>query len=303
VESPSATVGDRATEPGLARQAGRGRRAFLRTIGLWPLIAFLAVFFLFPLLRVALQSVHFPEFSFEDYLLVLSDPVQLRVFANTFRIAAGVTILTVLLGYPLAYALCHVGGPRFRALLLICILLPLLTSFLVRTYAWMVLLQRQGVINQILINSGLITEPLALMYNRTGTLIGMTHVLLPFMVLPIYSVMRNINPQLLEAANNLGATPFQAFLRVFVPLSLPGVAAGMIFVFMLALGFFITPALLGGGPDITIAVLIERQATQLLNWPLASTLATVLLLLSLVLYIVYDRLLGLERLFGGLDTR
>jgi putative spermidine/putrescine transport system permease protein len=303
VESPSVTAHERATGAGLVETAGRRRRAFIRTIGLWPLIGFLAVFFLFPLLRVTLESVHFPGLSLKEYLLILSDPVQLRVFGNTFRIAAGVTILTVLLGYPLAYALCHVGSPKLRALLLICVLLPLLTSFLVRTYAWMVLLQRQGVINQILINTGLITEPLALMYNRTGTFIGMTHVLLPFMVLPLYSVMRNINPQLLEAASNLGATPFRAFVQVFVPLSLPGVAAGMIFVFMLALGFFITPALLGGGPDITIAVLIERQATQLLNWPLASALATVLLLLSLVLYVLYDRLLGLERLFGSLDSR
>ena len=274
----------------------------MRTIGLWPLIVYLAIFFLFPLVRVLLESLHFPEPSMREYAIIFSDPVQLRVFGNTFRIAGGVTVLCMFLGYPVAYALCHVG-PKFRALLLVCILLPLLTSFLVRTYAWMVLLQRQGVINQLLMNAGLISEPLALMYNRIGTFIGMTHVLLPFMVLPMYSVMRNIDRGLLEAAANLRATPFQAFIRVFLPLSLPGIAAGMVFVFMLALGFFITPALLGGGPDITIAVLIERQATQLLNWHLASALASVLLLLSLLLYVIYDRVLGLERLFGNFEAR
>lgn len=274
--------------------------SFRRTSGLWPIILFLTVFFLLPLVKVLLESINFPHITLREFAIIFSEPVHLRVLANTFRIAASVTFFCVILGYPVAMLLCA-AQPKWRAVMLMCILLPLLTSFLVRTYAWMILLQRQGIVNQWLLSLDLISSPLALMYNRIGTFVGMTHVLLPFMILPMYSVMRNIDRGLLEAASNLGAPPLQVFFRVFLPLSLPGVAAGMVFVFMLSLGFFITPALLGGGPDITIAVLIERQASQLLNWPLASALATVLLLLSLLLYVVYDRVLGIQRIFGGLD--
>lgn len=277
-------------------------RRILGTVGIWPLLAFLAMFFAYPLAKVLLGSLHFPSVSFEEYWLVLTDEVFLRVLANTFHIAAGVTILCVLLGYPIALALV-LASPAVRTIMFICILMPLLTSFLVRTYAWMVLLQRQGVINDVLMDLGLISTPLSLMYNRLGTFVGMTHVLLPFMILPLYSVMRGIDRSLLEAARNLGAPFHQVFLRIFLPLSLPGVAAGGIFVFMLSLGFYITPALLGGGADMTIAVLIERQATKLLNWPLASALASVLLVLSMILYIIYERLLGVDRIFGGIARR
>jgi len=182
---------------------------------------------------------------------------------------------------------------------MILVLIPFWTSILVRTYAWMVLLQRQGVFNRWLLELGLIDEPLRMMYNRIGVLVGMTHVLLPFMVLPTYAVMRGIDRNLLRAAANLGASPLQSFLRVFLPLSLPGVAAGSLLVFILALGFFITPALMGGRTDMMIAQLIETQIRTQLNFAFAAALATVLLVVTLIIFAIYNRLLGLDKMFGG----
>lgn len=277
-------------------------RGILPPIGLWPLLLFLGVFFVLPLVGVILGSVHFPDFTLAEYRVIFSEPVYIRVVYNTFLIAGGVTLLCLVLGYPIAVALISVT-PWMRALIFICIIMPLLTSFLVRTYAWIILLQRNGVINDVLRGFGLIDSPLSMMYNRIGTFTGMTHVLLPFMILPLYSVMRGIDPRLLEAARNLGAPGHQVFLRIYLPLSLPGITAGALFVFMLALGFYITPALLGGAPDMTIAVLIERQAAVLLNRPLAAALATVLLVFSLVVYVIYTLLFGADKAFSSMLDR
>ncbi len=264
-----------------------------------PLLLFVSLFFLLPLFRVLLESLHLPGLSLVEYWKIFAEPVYLRVMGNTFWVAGGVTVSCLLLGYPVAYLLVT-SRPAARNIMIVCILMPLMTSFLVRTYAWMVLLQREGVLNQGLLSLGLITQPLELMYNRFGVYVGMVHILLPFMILPLFSIMHGIDQNLLEAAQNLGAPPLQVFLRIFFPLSLPGVAAGVLFVFMLALGFYITPALLGGRKDIMIAVLIDQQATLILNWPAASTLATLLLLVTLIIYLVYDRVMGIDRMWGGL---
>jgi len=177
--------------------------------------------------------------------------------------------------------------------------LPFFTSIIVRTYAWMVLLGRNGIVNQYLTAVGLTDKPLALLYNQGGVLIGMTYVLLPYMVLTVYSVMLGIDPGLIRAAHSLGASRLQAFRRVFLPLSLPGIAGGTLLVFILSLGFFITPALMGGPSDVMIAMLIEREVEITLNWSFASALAVVLLALTLVGFLGYNRIVRLERIFEG----
>jgi putative spermidine/putrescine transport system permease protein len=181
--------------------------------------------------------------------------------------------------------------------LLIFIVVPYFTGSLVRTYAWMVLLGREGVVNQLLLRSGLADRPLPLMYNRFGVLVGMSYILLPYMILALYAVMKGIDPGLLRAARALGATGFQAFCRVFLPLTLPGIGGGTLLVFILSLGFFVTPALMGSPRETMIAMVIENQVGVLLNWGFASALAMVLLAATVLGFLVYDRVLGLERLF------
>jgi putative spermidine/putrescine transport system permease protein len=190
--------------------------------------------------------------------------------------------------------------PRLARVLVVIVVLPFLTSIIVRTYAWMVLLGRNGVVNQYLLALGLTQAPLPLLYNQAGVVVGMTYVPLPFMVLTLASVMRGIDPALVHAAHSLGASRWQAFRRVFLPLSAPGIAGGTLLVFILSLGFFITPALMGGPSDVMIAMLIEREVEFTLNWSFASTLAVILLALTLVGFAVYYRLMRLERLFEGL---
>ena len=226
--------------------------------------------------------------------------VYLRLFTRTFLVSLAVTALCLLLGYPLAYLIAH-AAPRRAALLLVGVLLPFWTSLLVRTTSWIVLLQTQGVINDLLVALRLIGDDqrLAMVYNMTGTLIAMTHVLLPFMVLPLYSVMRSIHPQYLRAASSLGAGPVQAFCRVYWPLSLPGVGAGTLLVFIVALGYYITPALVGGRTGQLISNLIAYHMQESLNWGLAAALGGILLLCVLAFYVIYDRVVGISRLRLG----
>ncbi len=275
------------------------RRQLGYVVLLLPAVALLVLLFVYPILRLLITSVYVDgHLSLEHYRRIVEVDVYLRVLRTTFTIALQVTLICLVLGYPLAYFLATLR-PRTARLLMILVLIPFWTSILVRTYAWMVLLQRQGVVNQWLLSLGLIDEPLRMMYNRIGVLVGMSHVLLPFMVLPTYAVMRGIDRTLLRAAANLGASPFQSFLRVFFPLSLPGLTAGCLLVFILALGFFITPALMGGRTDMMIAQLIETQIRTQLNFSFAAALATVLLVVTLVILAIYNRLLGIDKMFGG----
>ncbi|MCS7256054.1 MAG: ABC transporter permease [Thermomicrobium sp.] len=275
------------------------RRQFGYVALLLPALVLLVVLFVYPIARLLVTSVYADgQFTLEHYRRIVEVDLYLRVLRTTFVIALQVTGICLALGYPLAYFLASLR-PRIARLLMILVLIPFWTSILVRTYAWMVLLQRQGVVNRWLLELGLIDEPLRMMYNRIGVLVGMSHVLLPFMVLPTYAVMRGIDRTLLRAAANLGASPVQAFLRVFLPLSLPGVAAGSLLVFILALGFFITPALMGGRTDMMIAQLIETQIRTELNFSFAAALAAVLLVITLVIFAIYNRLLGIDKMFGG----
>jgi ABC-type spermidine/putrescine transport system permease subunit I len=219
---------------------------------------------------------------------VLFSGTVARVLLNTNGIGAVVTLLVLVIGYPVSYALSRAKGFAFTAILL-CIVLPYFTSTIVRTYAWMVLLGRTGLINQILLGLGLVDAPLELMYNRTGVIIGMTYVLLPYMVLTLYAAMKAVDPRLLQAAEGMGASPATVFLKVFMPLTLHGVIAGVLITFILAIGFFITPALMGGPGDMMIAMLIEREVELTQNWASAAMMTIVLLAVTLILYGVYSR--------------
>ena len=223
--------------------------------------------------------------------------IYLRLFWRTLAVSGGITLLCLLLGYPVAHLIAR-APPRRAGLLLILVLVPFWTSLLVRTTSWIVLLQNQGVINDLLVAIGLLDDDgrLAMVYNMTGTIVAMTHVLLPFMVLPLYSVMRGIPHTHMNAAASLGATPLQAFLRVYWPQSLPGVGAGALLVFILAIGYYITPALVGGSDGQLISNMIAYHMQTSLNWGLAGALGGILLAGVLALYMVYDRLVGVERM-------
>src|SRR5208282_1064191 len=265
--------------PKIAALAARRERA-LAALGL-PALLLLALIFAFPVLR--LLGLSLEGGSLEWYGKALGEGLYLEVFWITFRIAVLVTLLALLLGYPLAYFLATTT--RFWTTLgFVFVILPLWTSVLVRTYAWMVLLGRNGVVNRILIDLGLAREPLPLLYNELGVVIGMVHVLIPYMVLPIYSALKRLDPSIAQAAEGLGAPASRIFLRIVLPLTLDGVFAGAILVFVLSLGFFITPALLGGGRVIMIAVLIEQQVRETLNWSFAGALSAVLLAATIAIY-------------------
>ncbi|WP_282602176.1 ABC transporter permease [Paracoccus sp. PARArs4] len=226
--------------------------------------------------------------------------IYLTLFWRTFWLSGLITALTFVLGFPIAHLLATLPM-RKSNLLMILVLLPFWTSLLVRTTSWMVLLQQQGVINDILVWLGIIGDGqrLQMIYNQTGTIIAMTHILLPFMILPLYSVMRTINPSYVRAARSLGATSWTAFRRVYFPQTLPGLGAGAMLVFILAVGYYITPALVGGSSGQLISNMIAMHMTDTLNWSMAAALAALLLGAVLVLYWLYDRLVGVDNLKLG----
>ena len=227
-----------------------------------------------------------------------SQAIYVAAFLRTFSISASVALICLVLGYPVAFLLATLPA-RQSNLLMIFVIVPFWTSLLVRTTAWYVLLQPNGVMNSLLVASGLTSGPLPLMFNRTGVLIGMTHVLLPFMILANYAVMRGIPPIYQRAAVSLGAHPAVAFLRVYVPQTLPGIGTGTFLVFVLALGYYITPALLGGAGDEMISQLIAIQMDKQLNWGLAGALSVYLVVFTLVAYVAFNRLVGVDRLRLG----
>ena len=286
--------------------AGPGRRPLLARVATnrWsllvvPAIAFLAIFFLAPLVLMGVRSLTDPaDAGLSNYARFFAQEAYLRVLTNTFWIALISTVACLVVGYPFAYLMTVVPG-RVAGLLLIAVLLPFWSSLLVRTFAWQVILRDTGIINRFLIDLGLITEPLALIRTTAGVILWMTHILLPFMVLPIYSVMRRIDPEYGRAAANLGASPASAFLRVFVPLSLSGVVAGCLLVFVLALGFYITPALLGGLRDQMISQLIVQQIQQRLDWGFGTAMSVLLMAITLVILFVASRLIRLRDVFGS----
>ncbi len=217
------------------------------------------------------------------------------IFVRTFAIAAGVTLITLVLGFPLAWLLANLSGPTATRLILL-VLLPFWTSILVRTAAWTVLLQRSGILNELLLGLQVIEHPADLMYTRTGLIIAMTHIQLPFTLLPIYSIMRTISPAQMRAAYSLGARPVAAFRRVYLPQVMSGVMAGCLLTFILCLGYFITPALVGGPADQLIANFISNYINTDLNWQMAAALSFILLALTLGLFAAFARMFGIDRM-------
>ena len=258
-----------------------------------PAALFLTIIFAMPVGVMLLKSITDPTLGPQNFLKLIETSVYIGALSNTVIVSASVTALCVLLGYPMAYLMAH-SSERIRRILIFIVLVPFWSSILVRTFAWMVLLQNKGLINSFLTNIGIIDYPLRLIYNRTGVLIGMVHILLPFLILPLYSVLTRIDESYTSAASSLGASPVKNFLRVYLPLSLPGIASGAVLVFVMGLGYYITPALLGGPKDLMIAQLIEMQIADFGNWGLAGALAVILLAGSL-LTLAFIR----KSLFGG----
>ena len=254
-----------------------------------PALLLLGVIFVWPLLRLLSMSV--ADGTLAQFEKAALDELYVAVLWDSIEIAALVTVLCLALAYPVAAWLVRAGRTGFL-LGMFFLLLPFWPSVLVRTYAWMVLLGRNGVINRALRDWGWIEFPLPLLHNLTGVLIGIVQVMLPYMVLPIYAALLRIDPDLNRAAEGLGAPAWRGFLRITLPLSLPGVFAGCALVFVITLGFFITPALLGGGQVMMIAMLIEQQVREFLDWPFAAALAAVLLAATLVIYAALGRLTG-----------
>ena len=226
--------------------------------------------------------------------------IYLDLFWRTVWVSLLITVLCIILAYPVSYLLSTLPTSK-SALLLILVLLPFWTSLLVRTTSWIALLQQEGVLNDIFVWIGLVGDDgrLAMIHNRTGTIIAMTHILLPFMVLPLYSVMKTIPPSYMRAARSLGATPFTAFVRVYMPNTIAGIGAGSILVFILAIGYYITPALVGGTSGTLISNLIAYHLSSSLNWGLAAALGTILLVLVLFLYFLYDKIVGIDNMKLG----
>ena len=268
---------------------------------LLPAIALLVVVFLAPLVWFYIQSLNnigtFSEIV-EQFVVVLGSKAVLTALSSTNWISLLVTLLVLLLSYPLAYYLATHSDWRF-SLILFCIVVPYFTSVIVRTYSWMVLLGRNGLVNNLLLTLGVINEPLTLLYSKTGILIGMVYVLLPYMVLTLYASLKAIDPGLMRAARGLGASWWFAFTRVYFPLSLHGVVSGSLIVFILALGFFITPALMGGPSDVMLAMLVERAVEVTFDWASAAIMSLLLLVATLGLYAIYYRVTDLRRMMGG----
>ena len=256
-----------------------------------PSFVMLLVIFIVPLFQILFLSFDQPQWNLNNYQRVFEDDIQIKLLGRTLALSIKVTGICLLLGYPIAYAMLRSSEVMKRVIALL-VILPLWTSLLVRTYVWIVILGRKGLVNESLIGLGLIDTPLALLYNRFSVYIGMVHIMLPFMVLPLYAVMQRIDLRLLSAAWSLGASRLTSFYLILLPLSFPGVLAGSLLVFILSIGFFVTPAILGGLSEITYVMLIETYINRLFNWPLASAMSIVLLLATLALVVGYNKMLS-----------
>ncbi|CAH1662590.1 MULTISPECIES: ABC transporter permease [unclassified Chelatococcus] len=262
-----------------------------------PATLLLLAFYVYPLLQVFWISFTEPQPGFANYAQLLS-PSVLRVATTTLRVCLITTFITVVLGYIVAY--CWVqAGPHAQRLMLVGILLPLWVSALVRAFAWITLLRREGIINATLMNIGVINNPLPLLWNELGVIIGVVHYMLPYAILPLAANLRGIDPALIAAARGLGATQGQAFRMVYLPLSVPGIVASGILVFIFSLGFYITPALLGGGRTMMVTEYISIQIIEVLRWGLGTTLAVTLVVIIALLLAVVSRVLDLRKLFGA----
>ncbi len=295
------TVG---TLPAYPSRAARWKRRLSATeptsLGLLllaPMLLWIAVFFLIPTAWMIWQS--FAERGLQPYATILTSPVYLKVLLTTLKISVITTLGCLVLGYPVAYRLT-IARPALRAFLLVLVILPYWLDFIVRSYSWMILLGRHGLINQLVLGLGLSQTALPLLYNLFSVEIGMIQILLPLTILTLFSTMVRIDLRLVDAATIHGASPWRAFVTVFLPLSLPGVYAACLLLFVSALGFYVTPALLGGPEQTMISQTIMVIASDLLDWPLASAAGVLLLVVTTGLLVVYSRFFRLDRMLGGM---
>ncbi|WID98952.1 ABC transporter permease subunit [Bosea vestrisii] len=276
----------------------------LRFGALWlavPGLLFLAVFFVYPVAQLLGLSIVDPEsgaFSAGAYQRIAATDVYLRVLGITFRIAGWTAVWSLLIGYPLAYWIARLPD-LFRGRMLLFVMVPFWTSYLVKTFAWMIVLGRSGIINSLATGSGIVDQPLPLLHNQFGVMVGMVHAMVPLAVMTMLPVMTGIDRRLVQAAQTLGAAPARSFWLVYFKLSLPGVAAAGLLVFISSLGFFIVPAFLGGRQETMLAQLIITQVQELLNWSFAGALSAMMLAAALVSCVIYDRLFGLSTIAGG----
>lgn len=277
-------------------RAPSGARALAPWLLLAPLSAYLAIFFLLPLIDVAVMSLTEPHATLANYAKVLSGALYHRVLINTFLTALGVTLCCLLAGYPLAYLMTQ-APPRVAMLLLLVVTMSFWTSFLVRTYAWMVLLGHHGPIVGLLSALG-VRDPPELLFTRFSSTVAMTHILAPYMIMSLYTVMRKVDLALVRSAQSLGARGWALFRHVYLPLTAPGIANGCLLVFVICLGFYVTPVLIGSPREQMISGLIGNQLEQFLAFGPGAAMAIVLLLITLSILTLYHRFFGLDRLWG-----
>ena len=274
--------------PDISEKFQRREQALMLALT-FPALLVILLLVVLPVGWLAWQSIYHNGFTLEHYRRIFIEAIYWRSFALTFEISLLVTLLALVLGYPIAYAAS--SAPKgWSIVVLALVVLPFWTSVLVRAYAWLALLQRNGVINHLLEDLGLIHEPLALVHNTFGTIVATLHILLPFMVLPLYATMQKIPRDLMQAGASLGGNPLLVFWKVFLPLSLPGVLAGCTLVFVLSLGFYITPAILGGGRVPMISNLLDTLINQIPRWEQAAAISTILLIVTLLIFAGYRRL-------------
>ncbi len=254
-----------------------------------PALLLLLAFFVIPVAGLLSRSVTEPTPGLQNYQALLGSATYLRIFFNTFLVSGIVTLITALIAFPVAWALV-IMPQRIAGVVFAIILLSMWTNLLARTYAWMVLLQQTGLVNRMLMAIGIIEQPLQLTNNLVGVTIGMVYIMLPFMILPLYGVIKKIDPAILQAAALCGATKGQALRRVLLPLATPGIASGALMVFVMSLGYFVTPSLLGGTANMMLAELIVQQVQSLLNWGMGGAVAFILLVVTLALYALQLRL-------------
>lgn len=262
---------------------------------LLPALAFLIVMFVVPLVGIFFTAFQAPHFSGSAFRDVFSRPVYLKVILNTFQISLLSTILTAVIGYPIAY-LIHESPRRRRRILYGLVMMSFWVSMIVRSFAWITILGRTGIVGYFSFALGEYTDHM--LYNVFSVVVGMANVLLPFMILPILGSMDSINSDLLRAGETLGARGGQVFRRIFLPLSLPGLAAGCLLVFVLSLGFYITPTLLGGPDTVMVSQIISMEVSETLNWPVAAAISSLLLVVTFGGVLIFNKLLGLDKLFS-----
>ncbi|MET4808302.1 ABC transporter permease [Limibacillus sp. MBR-115] len=288
-----------AAGPGTVFTKGFQRATSSPWMLLLPVIALYALVLVYPLAWLLGKSfVTETGYGLANYAQVFDTSVFASVVYRSFVIAIEVTVLCVLIGYPLAYVIHH-SPPRVRVIMTAAVVSPVLVGALIRSFAWIAILENRGIINSSLVASGIIEAPIPLVYNRVGLMIGMVNVMLPFCVLPMVAGMRSIDPCLISAANSLGASPLRGFIRVFLPLSIQGVSAGALLTFLLSLGFYITPALLGGRKDSMIAQIIQVQVMNLGEFSIAAAMGWLLMVVTILLLLAYGRFFNLGTLFGS----